>query len=469
MRAAILITAMAVGAGGGIARGQCPVTFTASESVHPFPDVGDNLGDSIAIDGFRAVAGQPQSDELGQVAGKVSFFEFTDSNIWEYFGDAVASDAAAGSHFGWSVSMDGGLALISAHLATIDENDNAGQAYVFGFDGGWSELVKIPSPDPGNNHQFGTAVGISGSTAVVGAPFDSVLALNAGRAYVFRPDQFNNWTQDAGSPLTPSIFAFTAEFGRSIAIDGNVIVVGAPGTSQDTGAVYVFRYDGQSWAEEQMLSASDGEEDDLFGWSVAVDGSVLVVGARADDDGGVNAGAVYVFRHDGSTWNQEAKLLGCEAGNGFRLGESVSINADLVVAGAPMVGGGRAQAYRYFGAHWAHVAQLEGTEPDDFDFFGDSVGVSGGLAVAGASFWDFTPAGAEGALFGFANLDTLPASCPGDTNGDGVTGINDFLAVLGNWGPCPGCPSDLDGDDVVGILDFLIVLGNWGTCHVVEY
>jgi hypothetical protein len=101
-------------------------------------------------------------------------------------------------------------------------------------------------------------------------------------------------------------------FGRAVAVSGDTAILGAPrkdDNGSDSGAAYVFRFDGASWVEEAKLLASDGEPGDQFGTAVAVCGDTVAVSAVADDDNGTAAGAVYVFRHDGFNWIKEAKLL----------------------------------------------------------------------------------------------------------------------------------------------------------------
>ena len=124
-----------------------------------------------------------------------------------------------------------------------------------------------------------------------------------------------------------------ANFGRSVAVDGDTIVIGAPyaGTG---GAVYVFRAsDGKQLA---MLTADDGAADDGFGYSVAIDGDTVVIGARFDDDGGLTSGSVYVFRKSwfGDTYAQMAKLTASDAAAGDCFGTSVAIDGNTVVVGA---------------------------------------------------------------------------------------------------------------------------------------
>ena len=144
---------------------------------------------------------------------------------------------------------------------------------------------KLTASDGAANVFFGTSVAVSGATVVVGAPFDSV----GGAAYVFNR-QGGSWVET--QKLTASDATRGAEFGWSLAISGATLVVGASGDSDGVGAAYVFNREGASWVEEQKLIPSDGGLG-LFGFSVAISGSTVVVGSPFSGD--IVQGAVYVF------------------------------------------------------------------------------------------------------------------------------------------------------------------------------
>ena len=150
------------------------------------------------------------------------------------------------------------------------------------------------------------------------------------------------------------------EFAHSVSISGLVLAVGAPGDDDEgtnSGSVYVYRFDGMDWIEEQKLTASDGVMNDEFGYSVSLDGDVLVVGSWADDDNGDESGSVYVYRFDGADWIEEDKLTASDGEPGDNLGWSVAVSGDVIVAGA--IGNddngsqsGSAYVYRFDGADW---------------------------------------------------------------------------------------------------------------------
>ena len=132
-------------------------------------------------------------------------------------------------------------------------------------------------------------------------------------------------------------------FGASVAVDGDYAVVGAVG-ADEAGAAYIFKRDGFFWTEVGKLTASDREAEDSFGRSVSIDGDVVVVGASFDDDGcppefpDCSTGSAYVFVKQGLNWEnatETAKLTASNPDIAAYFGESVSIDGDIVVVGAP--------------------------------------------------------------------------------------------------------------------------------------
>lgn len=253
------------------------------------------------------------------------------------------------------------------------------------------ELDKLLADDGTNGDWMGYTVAISGDVAVVGAPKTDIIEPDMGAAYVFQRVN-GNWVQTqrlVAPDARPG--DFSDHFGWHVAIDGNVIAVGAPfdevGSPLDgvqTGSVYIFRFDGAVWLFEQKITPDDGDEADRFGWGFAVQGDTVVVGARNDDDNGPGAGSAYVFQYDGSIWAQTQKIFGSSGGTGFfaAFGVSVAIDGDALVIGAPWddAGGldhGAAYAYRFNGSEWDQEQLLLPVPGDGgfMDRFGLSVAV----------------------------------------------------------------------------------------------
>jgi hypothetical protein len=314
----------------------------------------------------------------------------------------TASDGTAGDAFGYSVATSGDIAIIGAGL---DDHAglHSGSAYVFRYDGTeWVKDTKLVASDAEWGSDFGESVAISGDTAVIGARGDSEPGEGGmtGAAYVFRYDG-SAWVE---TKLTASDPMKDAVFGYSVAISGDTAVVGSPGSVGNTGAAYVFRYDGSAWVETK-LTPSDGTAH-RFGESVAISGDTAVIGAY---------NAAYVFRYNEGTWI-ETKLTASDGpGGGF--GYSVAISGDKVVIGSAWDddlgdSSGSAYVFRFDGSAWIEVAKLAASDGETYDSFGYSVTISGDTVIVGAA-WD----DASDEDSGSAYVYELAACTP---SGDGV-------------------------------------------------
>jgi hypothetical protein len=146
------------------------------------------------------------------------------------------------------------------------------------------------------------------------------------------PDDFQQ-----AAKLTASDAQSGDNFGRSVSVYGDTLVVGATGEDSrgdSAGAAYVFTRSGTTWTQQAKLTASDGQAGDSFGYSVSVYGDTVVVGAYGEDSGGSSAGAAYVFTRSGTTWSQQAKLTASDGQATTRFGVSVSVYGDTLVVGA---------------------------------------------------------------------------------------------------------------------------------------
>lgn len=186
-------------------------------------------------------------------------------------------------------------------------------------------------------------------------------------------------------------------FGTSISIDANVAVVGAYLDDHvgctDCGSTYVYRFDGSAWLQETRLIASDRTPDDEFGWSVSISGNKILVGASGDGcAAGLSCGAAYVFSFNGNQWIQEAKLVAADAASSVRFGESVSIHADVILVGArgaDCTAGAECGAAYVFRrddtiSNWVQEAKLVASDAAANDQFGSSAAINGDTAVIGA-------------------------------------------------------------------------------------
>ncbi|MFN0206613.1 MAG: FG-GAP repeat protein [Planctomycetota bacterium] len=342
---------------------------------------------------------------------------------------------------------------LPAHFETTLGNlilsvDDRGARYPLTIDP-VAQKAYLKASNTGAGDQFGWTVAVSGSTVVIGAPAEDSSAtgvngtqsdnssIDSGAAYVFVKSA-GVWSQQAY--LKASNTDTLDQFGRTVAISGDTIVVGAPfedssatgvngdgslNSASNAGAAYIFVRSGGTWTQQAYLKASNTDPLDEFGWAVSVSGDTVVVTAHKEDGADVDAGgddtsnsatdagAVYVFDRSGSTWTQTEYLKASNTEAFDNFGESVSIALDTIVVGAHMedsnatgvngdgsnnLTGTSGAAYVFFrsGGVWTPQAYLKASNPDTVDQFGFSVSVSGDTIVAGAFAEDSSSTGVNG-------------------------------------------------------------------------
>ena len=316
----------------------------------------------------------------------------------------------SGDRYGYSVSVHGSFAVVGSRFANTTFPDT-GAAFVLRNDGAvWVNSQTLVASDAASFDDFGVAVAMDGDVLVVGAFQDDDNGSSSGSAYVFRRSGLA-YVQE--QKLLPADGAMDDFFGVSVAVSGNVIVVGARGDDDNglnAGSAYVFRHNGVSWVQEQKLLAADGGASDEYGVSVSVRGNVAVVGAQLDDDFGVDAGAAYIYRFDGAMWAPEQKLVGMESTAGDRFGFSVSCDGGTILVGSYLddemaVDAGSAYIFRFNGVSWAQEQKLMAADGALSDWFGWSVSISGDKALVGAMQDDSTDTDAGAAyLFEFDGM-----------------------------------------------------------------
>ncbi|MCH7814150.1 MAG: FG-GAP repeat protein, partial [Planctomycetes bacterium] len=412
----------------------------------------------------------------------------------------TASDAFAGDRFGSSVSVSGDWAIVGAPRADAARNP-PGSAYVYRYDGSaWVEEAKLANPnvEPGN---LGTSVSVNGDLALIGVYMSPGTPPYGppGAAYVYRYNG-SSWVEEA--MLLASDPIYLDWFGFSVSMSNGVVAIGAYGdddAGNDSGSVYLYRNDGTTWVEEAKLTASDAAADDYFGYSVAVNGDLAVIGAYGEEDAGALFGCAYVYRYDAGIWVEQAKLTPSDAASGDAFGWSVAISGTLALIGAPNDDDGGHQS----GSAYAFAVGigdcdtnglldecdiaagssldcnvngiLDQCEPGhgDDDCDGDvdvddfvawpacMTGPDNGPYAPGCEVFDFD-ADEDVDVRDFAGFQTmLQPLPPGDFDGDGDVDLDDFAdwpaCVTGpDQGPyAPGCdPYDLDADLDVDMADF---------------
>ena len=332
------------------------------------------------------------------------------ADIPEELQKRLSSDAAAGDFLGCSVDISGDYAVAGA-MYKMSAGFARGAAYVFsrnfGGQDNWGQVAKLTASDADSGDEFGRSVAISGDYVVVGAHREDSGGADSGAAYIYARNEggTDNWGEVV--KLTASSPEINAQFGYSVAIDGDYAVVGVlyedgGGLAVDRGAAYVYgRNEGgaDNWGEVVILTASDAEDSDYFGCSVSIDGDYVLVGAFYEDGGGTDRGAAYIFdRNQGGqdNWGEVANLAASDANDSDRFGFSVDISGDFAVVGTTYKddgGSNRGAAYVYGrdegGAdNWGEVVILTASDAEDSDYFGCSVSIDGDYVLVGALYED---------------------------------------------------------------------------------
>ncbi len=379
--ATVLITAFCLVTSGEV-RAQCD---SAAGVQHRSGDGGsqDKLGGSVAVGDGIAVLGAPGHPDFTDTGA--AYIVDSGSGSWAVVDKLMASDSAAGAKFGSAVATDGQWALIGA--------EGSASAYVFRNEGGtWTEYQKLTPPESAPSYGF--AVGLSGNTAVIGA----YGALSySGKSYVY---SFDGTSWGLSQTLSVAGAAAYDFFGSAVAVSGNAIAVGAYGEDTggtNTGTVYLFRKIGSSWTQEQELKPGDLAAGDSFGRVLSLSGDSLVSGSPRHDSLGSDSGAAYIYWFDGSNWTLDAKLTGSDTAPGDQFGSSVAISGSVIVVGSPfwddetgITNRGAVYPFAFDGTSWIEQSKLIATSPYGWfdDAFGNAVGVADGVAVAGSQLAD---------------------------------------------------------------------------------
>jgi prepilin-type N-terminal cleavage/methylation domain-containing protein len=315
------------------------------------------------------------------------------------------NDIDANDNFAIALAMDGDSAVISSR-ADDDVASAAGAIYVYACksDGGWVQQAKLVADDGAASDLLGHSVAISGNRIVAGALRDDldiggVTINNAGGAYVY-VRKGNTWVQEA--KLIANDAAASDEFARSVAIDGDTILVGArydDDSGGNSGSAYVFERVGGSWNQiAPKIIPSDAAFGDQFAYDVALDGHTAAITAHGYDTTALetppssigNAGGAYIFKRTSSGWVEQAKLLASDASTSLQLGYSIDVHGDSVIVGAPLDNGstGSAYVFHWDGSSWTQQQKLTASDGAASEQFGIEVQIDGDTALVGAYLAD---------------------------------------------------------------------------------
>ena len=295
----------------------------------------DLFGDSVAVDGDYAIVGAYGDDHAGMSFGSAWVFHRISQNSWDGGTKLTAPDAAAFDWFGTSVAISGDYAVVGVEKDD-DSGSDSGSAWVFRRTAAnsWNDAIKLVAPDAAAGDYFGRSVAISGDYIIIGAYQDDDSGSDSGSAWVFRRTGENAWG-DATKLVAPD-GAANDRFGFATAISGDYAIVGAFQDDDRSGSAWIFRRTGENtWDSGTKLVAPDAAPDDSFGHSVALNGDYAIVGVFRDDYSGSDLGSAWVFRRTGpNNWDGGTKLVAPDAATDDLFGFSVDISRQYAIVGA---------------------------------------------------------------------------------------------------------------------------------------
>ena len=314
---------------------------------------------SLAMGDGTVTVGMPHAGVHGVHSGAV--YEYHRPTVFGWIARDSFIPAFLDSYnlFGMSIARNDSTLAVGA-----EERDRSGSVYVYGrIPGGrWGVPVRLIPYDSGRNKLFGYRIAMSGPHIAVGAPGDTEAGFGAGAVYIY--------TLTDGSWSVKKILpdGHTAStFGREIALHDGTLFVGAERNGSD-GAVYVYTDDGSEWNLTQTIEPSPDDGAGLFGASLAYARGILAVGAPNSSDGEYRTGAVFTFVREGDVWRKQEKILPAGAGNGDKIGGTVSFDGTRIAVAAHRddAGGLNAGAVYMYRAEPV-VCEEEPAEPADTD------------------------------------------------------------------------------------------------------
>jgi len=433
----------------------------------------DQFGSTVAMDANTLVVAArsedsgnwQQNNNSANGSGAVYVFVRDGNGDWSQQAYLKASNIGMGDDFGHSLAISGDTLVIgapdedsqavginpvyrgdnNAHTSGGPTAYNAGAVYVFTRNGSgvWSEQDYIKGSTTAANNNFGISVSLEGDMLAVGAEGEAGNNASGdpsyGAAYIFTRDGSDNWSQQALIKASNT----GGSFGHVVSLSGNTLAVSANGEASNAtginqdetdvslsgaGAVYVFTYDGNvTWTQQAYIKASNPGSTDQFGFSMALSGDTLAVGAMFEDSNATlidgdgtndladNSGAVYVFARVTGVWTQQAYIKASNTEAGDRLGWSIALSGDTLVVGAIGEGsnatgmdgdetnnsmGFAGAAYRYErdgNGDWTKTAYIKASNTGRSDQFGVSVALTDTLMAISADYEDSRATGVNDA------------------------------------------------------------------------
>ncbi|MFN8692805.1 MAG: hypothetical protein ACK5XX_00145 [Holosporales bacterium] len=349
--------------------------------------IADVYGVATAINGDTAVIGAPWDSERAYRAGAVYIYKRDAApNGWRLITKIFAPTPAARGLFGSAVAISAGKIIVGAPGEKKTEAVSVGAAYLYeNIQGNWTNAAAVRSVDGRAGDFFGASVAFVGDMLAVGAHLADGSAVDAGAVYFFSKNN-EGWKQT--SKLQPETLKAGTLFGNALAGGDAFLAVGAYGydvSAPGSGAVFMYRVNSGKPVFHSLLETPQKKAFAEFGWSVALSGNRLLVGAPYEDNAQQATGIAYVYDFDAAAnaWKASTRLVSADKGWNDRFAASVALDGDTAVVGAPF---GVAFVYNFDAAtrSWMQRNRVVGVMPQTDALYSRAVSVAGGYVLVGA-------------------------------------------------------------------------------------
>ena len=401
------------------------------------------FGTGVVMVGDLVIAGAPlQQGAVEWAAGRIHVMRWSDGGVVPE-AELVADDGEVGDLLGVSVATDGTRIIAGAFMDDTTYG-NDGSAYIFRYDSRikkqWVLESKLVAASPRPQATFGRTVAIDGDLAVIGAPLDGTVGSASGLVHIFERDETGEWveTQQLSSPGQEA----EDRFGLALDLDGDQLAVGASWADDERGEVHIYERDVTGeWIHVAEVLNPTGGGGDQFGFDVALDGDRLLVGEYHADGVFVDSGAVHFFSRTAGEWSLDESFGGDALGGFAEFGVSVDLMDDVAMAGSQfgtMSGGtlatGTVEVFGRVNGQWNSRGTLAPEDANSEGEFGWQLSIYGDRAVVGAPYAN-TPVDETGMVYLVDGLGNGCGPNP-DLNGDGVVDGADMGLLLAMWGVC---------------------------------
>ncbi len=361
-----------------VAVAAAPAAAQTFRSAAAAPPAMLGFGNSLAVGDGEILVGEPGNNMM---PGMVYVFRPGAGGTWTEVAAISASDGEAGDQFGSSIAVNGNVMIVGS----LRPNADGGAAFIFqkSASGAWVEVTRLAADDGAAADRFGTTVAIDGDLALVGAPTGND---TTGVVYAFRRDDQGRWVQSA--TLVGSDASVGGRLGSSLALEGTRALIGAPRQDDNKGVVYAFEYDATTmvWTETARLQAGAIEKNNRFGSSIASHGDWVLIGAPRFNK---FTGAVFSFEYDAETgeWQERTRLVPFDGSRQNRFSTSLAFDGQSAWVGAPGANGFQGVVYLFsrneITGDWTGATKLTAGDLQRGDFFSGTVAAGSGLAVVG--------------------------------------------------------------------------------------